>query len=105
MVVGFTTISANQYLSPLTFFFWVLPGSYTNKTDRHDINEILLKVAINTISLTLKSIFYLFFLFIAYSILLNLQISINCKLNNKHNQKRTNIEKKTRDKIVFLETE
>ena len=29
------------------------PLSYTNKTDRHDITEILLKVALNTITLTL----------------------------------------------------
>jgi hypothetical protein len=27
--------------------------SYTNKTSRHDITEILLKVALNTIALTL----------------------------------------------------
>jgi hypothetical protein len=35
---------------------WFSPGppvSYTNKTDRHDIAEILLKVALNTITLTL----------------------------------------------------
>jgi hypothetical protein len=34
---------------------WFTPGtpiSYTNKTDRHDITEILLKVALNTITLT-----------------------------------------------------
>ena len=29
------------------------PDSSTNKTDRHDITEILLKVALNIISLTL----------------------------------------------------
>jgi hypothetical protein len=29
------------------------PGSSTNKTDRHDITEILLKVALNTITLRL----------------------------------------------------
>ena len=29
------------------------PVSFTNKTDRHNINEILLKVALNTITLTL----------------------------------------------------
>jgi hypothetical protein len=28
------------------------PVSSTNKTDRHDINEILLKVALNTINQT-----------------------------------------------------
>ena len=34
---------------------WFTPGtsiSYTNKTNRHDITEILLKVALNTITLT-----------------------------------------------------
>jgi hypothetical protein len=35
---------------------WFTPGtplSSTNKTDRHDITEILLKVTLNTITLTL----------------------------------------------------
>jgi hypothetical protein len=31
--------------------------SFTNKTDRHDVTEILLKVALNTIKQTNKSIF------------------------------------------------
>jgi hypothetical protein len=31
------------------------PVSYTNKTDRHDTTEILLKVALNTITLTHKN--------------------------------------------------
>ena len=31
-------------------FLWVLPISSTNKTDCHDITEILLKVALNTIN-------------------------------------------------------
>jgi hypothetical protein len=36
-------------------FLWVLRVSSTNKTDRHAITEILLKVALNTITLeTLK---------------------------------------------------
>ena len=71
----------NQYLSPLTLWVqiqprrgvlditlcdkvcqWLAAGrwfsrgtqvSSTNKTDHHDINEILLKVALNTITLTL----------------------------------------------------
>jgi hypothetical protein len=37
---------------------WFSPGtpvSYTNKTDRHDITEILLKVALNTIKQTNKT--------------------------------------------------
>jgi hypothetical protein len=33
-------------------FLWVI--SSTNKTDHHDITEILLKVALNTITLTLQ---------------------------------------------------
>ena len=35
-------------------FYPGTPVSPTNKTDRHDIIEILLKVALNTINLTLK---------------------------------------------------
>ena len=35
-------------------FLRLLPVSSTNKTDRHDITEILLKVVLNTITLTLK---------------------------------------------------
>jgi len=31
-------------------FLWVLRFSFTDKTDRHDITEILLKVALNTIN-------------------------------------------------------
>jgi hypothetical protein len=34
---------------------WFSPVSSTNKTDRHDINEILLKVALNTITITLNN--------------------------------------------------
>jgi hypothetical protein len=40
---------------------WFSPGppvSSTNKTDRHDITEILLKVALNTIKQTNKPILY-----------------------------------------------
>jgi hypothetical protein len=47
---------------------WFLPGtlvSSINKTDHHDIIVILLKVALNTITLTLtldfKQLFYMFF--------------------------------------------
>jgi hypothetical protein len=39
---------------PLAVGWWFSPRtpvSYTNKTDRHDITEILLKVALNTIIL------------------------------------------------------
>ena len=41
---------------------WFSPGSlvsYTNKTDRHDITEILLKMALNTIKQTNKQILIL----------------------------------------------
>jgi hypothetical protein len=41
--------------------------SSTNKTDRHDITEILLKVALDTItltSLTPKDTFFLYFFFV-----------------------------------------
>jgi hypothetical protein len=43
----------NQCLSPLTLWVRILgiTVSSTNKTDRHDITEILLKVALNTITL------------------------------------------------------
>ena len=75
MIVGFTTNYVNQYLSPLILWVhilirarcttlcntvcqWLVTGrwftpcplvSSTNKTDRHDITEILLKVTLNTI--------------------------------------------------------
>jgi hypothetical protein len=42
-----------SYLWQIVFFFPSTPVSFTNKTDRHDIAEILLKVALNTIILTL----------------------------------------------------
>jgi hypothetical protein len=35
------------------WFFLGIPVSTTNKTNRHDITEILLKVALNTINLNL----------------------------------------------------
>ena len=60
----------NQYISPLTLWVWTLfmasctwynimwlatgwwfsPVSSTNKTDSHNITEILLKIALNTIN-------------------------------------------------------
>ena len=48
----------NQYVSDLRqvgCFFPDTPVSPTNKTDRHDVTEILLEVALNTITLTLFS--------------------------------------------------
>jgi len=44
----------------LVGFFSGTPVSSTNKTDRHDITEILLKVVLNTITLTLSLRFYIF---------------------------------------------
>ena len=46
-------LAAGRLFSPGT------PVSSTNKTDRHDITEILLKVALNTITLTPNPILYL----------------------------------------------
>ena len=40
-------LAAGRWFSPVT------PVSFTNKTDSHDIIEILLKVALNTIIITL----------------------------------------------------
>ena len=42
-----------QWHEACLWFFPGTPVSSTNKTDRHDITEILLKVAINPITLTL----------------------------------------------------
>jgi hypothetical protein len=44
-----------SYLRQVGGFIQVLQDSSTNKTDRHDIAEILLKVALNTINLTKSS--------------------------------------------------
>jgi hypothetical protein len=56
MVVGFTTTFVLSYNSAISAAgLWFSPGtpvSSTNKTDRHDITEILLTVALNTITLT-----------------------------------------------------
>ena len=41
-------------------FFPGTPVSSTNKTDRHDITEILLKVALNTITLTIHTSTWLY---------------------------------------------
>ena len=42
-----------QWLAEGLWFSPDTPVSFTNKTDRHDITEILIKVALNTIALTL----------------------------------------------------
>ena len=74
MVVGFTTIivSSNHVLARCTPYNiicqwlvagqWFSPGppvSSTNKTGRHHITEILLKVALITITLTLITYLYM----------------------------------------------
>jgi hypothetical protein len=46
-------LAAGQWFSPGT------PVSFTNKTDRNDITEIFLEVALNTITL-LFSVWYLY---------------------------------------------
>jgi len=43
------TTLCDQVCQPLAAGRWFSPVSSTNKTDRHDITEILLKVAISTI--------------------------------------------------------
>jgi hypothetical protein len=43
----------------VTPFFYHPPVSSTNKTDHHDITEILLKVALNTINQSIKSVVYI----------------------------------------------
>jgi hypothetical protein len=49
-----TTICDNvcQWLATCQWFSPCTPASFTNKSDRHDITEILLKVALNTINQT-----------------------------------------------------
>jgi hypothetical protein len=44
-----------QYLAAGLWFSLGTPVSSTNKTDRHDITEILLKVVLNTVNLTHQS--------------------------------------------------
>ena len=46
----------HQVMKFVSVFFSGTPFFSTNKTDCHDITEILLKVALNTTTLTLKSI-------------------------------------------------
>jgi hypothetical protein len=47
-----TNISLVSILAAAQWFSPGIPVSPTNKTDRHDITEILLKVALNNITLT-----------------------------------------------------
>ena len=46
-----------QWLATSLWFSLGTPAFSTNKTDRHDITEILLKVSLNTIALTQKTLF------------------------------------------------
>ena len=48
-----------QWLAPGRWFSTGTAISPTNKTDRHDIAEILLKVALNTITLTPSQVCYM----------------------------------------------
>jgi ABC-type Fe3+ transport system permease subunit len=57
MVIKTNLLPLYCYLAPvvthiITVFSSGTPVSSTNKTDRHDITEILLKVALNTITIT-----------------------------------------------------
>jgi hypothetical protein len=49
------------------------PVSSINKTDRHDITEILLKVALNTITLILKFYIRIIYIFL----LIHMKFDIN----------------------------
>ena len=46
-----------QWLAAGGWFFPGTPVAFTNKTDCHDITEILLKVALNTINQTKQNLF------------------------------------------------
>ena len=48
-----------RWLAEGQWFFTGTPVTSTNKTDRHDITEILLKVELNTISLTFNIVDWL----------------------------------------------
>ena len=68
---------------------WVSPGppvSSTNKTDRHDIAEILLKVALNALKQTKMSSICLKFVklcFIHFQVLLFLMVSYHVSLRSE----------------------
>jgi hypothetical protein len=58
------------------------PVSSTNKTDRHDITEVLLKVELNSITLTLYMLLNFSWLFIVKQICKNYLVVIG---NNTYN--------------------
>jgi hypothetical protein len=47
------TVAAVSFIGTVLWFSPGTPVSPTNKTDRHDITEILFKVALNTIYITI----------------------------------------------------
>jgi hypothetical protein len=51
-------IKFDSYFPTGRWFFPGTPVSSTNKTDRHEVTEILLKVALNTINLNIKPILF-----------------------------------------------
>ena len=53
VIVGFSTACTISDLRQVGGFSPGSPVSFTSKTESHDITEILLKVALNTITLTL----------------------------------------------------
>jgi len=65
------------------------PVSSTNKTDRHDIAEILLKMVLNTIALTLKQINDVLILYFRNDVALQLDlIEVDTKQDLVQNQGR-----------------
>ena len=58
-------VISNYYVIKFATGQWFYPGtpvSSTNKIDLHDITEILLKVSLNSITLTLTSFFLVYFI-------------------------------------------
>jgi hypothetical protein len=47
-----------QLLAASQWFFPGTPVSFSNKSDRHDITEILLKMVLNTVTLTLFNVYH-----------------------------------------------
>jgi hypothetical protein len=54
-----------------------IPVSSTNKTDRHDIAEILLKVALNTIALNIELIVNMLYKFAVLEMKICLETLLN----------------------------